>query len=627
MKNPRTRFILILGLVLVLAVIAVLPSLLASPSPTVPSSPTRPLASPVARVSQTPGNAFVTPVSAAPTASGVSKPSTVSSFKVTPAPSLIPAGSTQTPLPAATPTPWTTPWTPMPPITPVVEKPTGEKDDVPMVQIPAGEFIMGIDLEFALDLFWRWEKIKKDVFVLDSPNFYYEIPSLHVSLSAYQIDQVKVTTARYQRCVAASECHPLTTEPGKNDSTRALVNWIDATNYCRWVDKRLPTEAEWEKAARGVDGRLYPWGNDWNQPHNPSPYGVQQMIDANEWTNDVFQPYPSNSFELSEVRFKEIKQVRAVRGGYASDVDILSMVTSRQPADPDQLFSFRCVRGAPPVNLASAVTSYRPIVPSTPIPQVADLSNMVSVPAGEFIMGMDEIKTDYPELSKNASPQHRVYLNAFYIDKYEVTNVEYAEFLNVLGQSRRACAGFNCASTRLAGTSYYPVIVEYPGTPTVFRVMPGYERFPVREVTWYGAQAFCAWLGKRLPTEAEWEKAARGTNGQRYPWGDTWDDHSLSTKISSVREVGSDPLDISPYGVVDMLGNAREWVLDWYDPNYYAVSPYRNPQGVDKPSSNSRKIIRSIGVVDLTIPWGLSLRASSAPESESAGLRCAYSKD
>lgn len=305
-------------------------------------------------------------------------------------PSIVPTPTlTSTPTMISSPTPWVTPWTPMPPVTPVVERPIGEKDNVPMVKIPAGEFTMGTDIEFALDLFWRWEKIKKDVFVLDSPNFYYEIPSLHVSLSEYQIDQVKVTTARYQRCVAASECHPLTTEPSKNDNTLAFVNWIDAANYCQWADKRLPTEAEWEKAARGNDGRLYPWGNDWNQPHTTSPYGIQGMIGPNEWTGDPFQAYPGNSYKATEPFFNNPAQ-KAIRGGYAPSTGeaIVSIVTNRLPAATDSLYTFRCVRGEAPVSLVSSVKFYQPVLPPTLVPQQVDLSNMVYVPAGEFIMGL-----------------------------------------------------------------------------------------------------------------------------------------------------------------------------------------------------------------------------------------------
>lgn len=542
---------------------------------------------------------------------------------------------TSTPTMISSPTPWVTPWTPMPPVTPIVEKPIGEKDNVQMVKIPAGEFIMGTDVEYALDLRKRWEKIRPTLAFIISADFFYEVPSMRVSLPEYQIDQVKVTTGRYLTCVATGTCQPLSPSSNIDDNAPAFVAWPDAQAYCNWTGKRLPTEAEWEKATRGTDGRLYPWGNDWNQSHNLSPYGAQDLVGPNEWTGDTFQPYPSNSFELSKTLFKDPQQVKATRGGYAPGTGeaILSMVTSRTPADPDSPHTFRCVRGEAPAALASIIKSYRPVVPPTPIPQKVDLSNMVSVPAGEFVMGMDEITTIYPSLTKNASPRHQVYLDAFYIDKYEVTNAEYAEFLNVLGQSRRACGGYDCAFTHFAGTTDYPEIEEYPSAPTTFRVAAGYDRFPVRYVSWYGAQAYCAWRGKQLPTEAEWEKAARGTDGRRYPWGDAWDDRFLSIDISSIREVGADSLDISPYGAIDMLGNAIEWVSDWYDPNYYVVSPYRNPQGPDapfmEPAFSPRKVERSNRAIETTKPWGLSFRSSweASDAISGPGFRCAYTPD
>jgi formylglycine-generating enzyme required for sulfatase activity len=111
-------------------------------------------------------------------------------------------------------------------------------------------------------------------------------------------------------------------------------------------------------------------------------------------------------------------------------------------------------------------------------------------------------------------------------------------------------------------------------------------------ISWHEAEAFCRFIGKRLPTEAEWEKAARGTNGRKYPWGDQWDAsraNSGESKLGKTVAVGSYPMGVSPFGVHDLAGNVWEWVQDWYDMGYYQRSPERNPLG---PSTGQTKVLR-----------------------------------
>jgi len=173
---------------------------------------------------------------------------------------------------------------------------------------------------------------------------------------------------------------------------------------------------------------------------------------------------------------------------------------------------------------------------------------MVLVPAGEFVMGSDSNQ-------EAAKPAHTVYLDSFYIDQFEVTNGDY-----------QACAEAGVCTT---GGS--------------FRIRrPELAQNPVDFVNWYEAEKFCEWRGARLPTEAEWEKAARGTDERLFPWGNdpiTCDRAQYSDCDWALSPVGSYPSGVSPYGAYDMAGNVWEWVSDWYAQDYYSYSPAENPTG------------------------------------------------
>jgi formylglycine-generating enzyme required for sulfatase activity/tRNA A-37 threonylcarbamoyl transferase component Bud32 len=214
-------------------------------------------------------------------------------------------------------------------------------------------------------------------------------------------------------------------------------------------------------------------------------------------------------------------------------------------------------------------------VPPTNTPTPSAPLDMVHVPAGEFIMGSDEGAGD-------EQPVHTVYLDAFYIDETEVTNAQFAQFLNEQGNQEEGGVTWldigneNCLITE-SGGQYQP--------------KSGYSDHPVIEVSWYGANAYCQWAGKRLPTEAEWEKAARGTDERTYPWGEGIDcDHAQYSECGGrTVPVGSKPKGVSPYGALDMAGNVWEWVADWYDSGYYALSPENRPEG---PASGGGRVIR-----------------------------------
>ena len=197
------------------------------------------------------------------------------------------------------------------------------------------------------------------------------------------------------------------------------------------------------------------------------------------------------------------------------------------------------------------------------------------IPAGTFTMGSDD---DFP----NEAPAHEIYLDAYYIGKTEVTNAEYYPFWLESGGS---------------DSEHTPISYgEAFGTwPEIAKTKPNY---PVVGVSWDAAVAYAAWRGMRLPTEAEWEKAARGTEAKRWPWGDTFTQHIKDTTLHAnvwkqsgahLQPVGTHPTGASPYGAHDMAGNVWEWVADWYSETYYRRSPDRDPKG---PAVGSRRVVK-----------------------------------
>lgn len=179
-------------------------------------------------------------------------------------------------------------------------------------------------------------------------------------------------------------------------------------------------------------------------------------------------------------------------------------------------------------------------------------NGMVAIPAGAFIMGSDKVDSEgmgaqigmVRPLYQDEHPGRKISLSLFYIDRYEVTKAQYKDFADQTG-SRKPPLWKNGA---------------YPS---------GRENHPVTFVSWYDAVQYCRWAGKRLPTEAEWEKAARGPDGLEYPWGNRYEGGRANTGDSDVNDttpVGRFESGKSPYGVYDLVGNAGEWVDDWYRP-------------------------------------------------------------
>jgi len=220
-----------------------------------------------------------------------------------------------------------------------------------------------------------------------------------------------------------------------------------------------------------------------------------------------------------------------------------------------------------------------PAASSTPAPtatpntvkiSAADGMTQLFVPAGTVNMGGLDVLLENDEL-----PAHMVQVNAFWVDQVEVVNGMYA--LCVKAESCRPPANAT-SDNRL----------DYYGN---FE----FQDYPVIQVTWYDANAYCQWAGRRLPTEAEWERAARGDSVHTYPWGGELPNATNSNSLNIVGDtmrVGSYPIGISPFGALDMAGNVWEWVADFYKGNYYAESPTDNPTGPADGGLNHMRVIR-----------------------------------
>lgn len=226
---------------------------------------------------------------------------------------------------------------------------------------------------------------------------------------------------------------------------------------------------------------------------------------------------------------------------------------------------------------------------------------MIEIPAGEFIMGRDGTQA-----LEDERPAHRVWLDRFAIDQYEVTTAQYAEFLH----SDRRASPWQWGTVDLSLHGALPVI----------------------GVSWHDADDYCRWKVKRLPTEAEWEKSARGTDGRFYPWGSQTPTNqranfALGARFSYdqvLEPVHSQPQGRSPYGLHHMAGNVYEWVQDWYAINYYDGSPDRNPPG---PEQSQFKVVRGGSWSDLPkylLAYG---RFKLPPDTRNSytGFRCAQS--
>ncbi|HIP72611.1 MAG TPA: hypothetical protein EYH05_14595, partial [Anaerolineae bacterium] len=273
-------------------------------------------------------------------------------------------------------------------------------------------------------------------------------------------------------------------------------------------------------------------------------------------------------------------------------------------------------------------TATAPLPPSpTPLPTAvltitrpSDGMPMALIPATAFQMGAHAAD----ELARpDERSLHEVYVDSYAIDLYEVSVAQYAAFLETLGSYVGTCQGYICLSTRFETRRSYLTV-----DATGYGVVPGFENYPVNNVSWFGAQAYCEWAGGRLPTEAEWELAARGGDGRLYPWGDGLPDESRAVfdgTIADLQPVDSLPDGRSPFGLYHMAGNVWEWTADGYDPIYYDRSPRDNPQA-PAGRANDPRAVRGGGynspAADLRLTNRRGIPGTEFREAPDVGFRC-----
>jgi serine/threonine protein kinase len=306
-----------------------------------------------------------------------------------------------------------------------------------------------------------------------------------------------------------------------------------------------------------------------------------------------------------------------------SDTPTVTHTPTSSPTDTPTAMPESPTPSPTPLPSPTATPSSAAALPSSQIGM--DGVEMVLVPAGEFTMGSTSQDVDFavtlctqsgnrcPRSDfTNELPQRTVYVSSFYIDITPITNALYRACVDA-----RVCAAPSDANTpdnRYRVSNYYN--------------LPQYNNYPVVRIRWEDAQTYCQWAGKRLPTEAEWEKAARGTDGRIFPWGNQFENRRANTRdrgVAELQSVASYPDGRSPYGLYDMSGTVWEYVADWYSDTYYHDAPSRDPQG---PTSGSVRVLRGGSYSDHKEYARVTNRGAYNPNfsrSGFRGFRCAQS--
>ncbi len=445
-----------------------------------------------------------------------------------------------------------------------------------------------------------------------------EAPRHRVPVAAFRIGRTQVTNAEYAMFVAASgyraPSHWPEEAPTADQESHPVsyVSWEDARAFCAWAGGFLPSEAQWERVARGDDERTWPWGDDAPtanhatfaaagtsavglHPAGASPFGALDLAgNVWEWTTSAYRAYPYDAVDGPEGDASP--EPRVVRGGAYSHGPREIRCSYRHgmlPGAVDHYVGFR-LACAPEASLS------------------LDLA-LVDVPAGDVRLGNDERPSRGVALPDEA-PQHIVAVAAFELAATPVTNAQYVAFIRATG---------------------HPAPPHWPdGT-----VPEGVDEHPVTYVDWFDASAYCRFTGTRLPTEAEWEKGARGADSRLYPWGDDEPeslDSVLSQHTGRARAafgrgskggaptfVGRFPEGASPYGVLDMAGNVWEWLS-----TAYAPYPYRADDGREDPELDSPRVLRGGSFASMRSSFvRCASRSRSAPGRRSAHIGFRVARD
>ena len=433
------------------------------------------------------------------------------------------------------------------------------------IEIPAGEFLMGSNP------------------IQPITSYPDESPEHQIDLEEFFISAKPITNAQYEKFVLSTGYK----KPGhwiggvvpsqKKEHPVTYIDWDDANAFASWCGASLPSEAQWEKSARGSDGRLFPWGDA--EPTNEdanfgnsigdttevgihksgaSIFGVLDLAgNVWEWTSSIHREYPYNSNDGRED--VNLWGARVVRGG-----NYLSAAKNIRCADRHSIYPT-----ARDIYIGFRVATKNLSV----IKKDCGIDfEWQKIPAGKFLMGSRYTQTneelpdpEYFGVSKhganrpadfdNELPQHKLILDEYRISKTPVTNAQYEIFTKATS---------------------YPVPGHWPEGV----VTPEIANHPVVYVDWADVQAFCNWAGVALPNEPQWERAARGRDGRIWPWGNTPPTKDLanfgqSDKTGRTQAVGSYPHGASPEGLLDVAGNVWEMVGSAYRPYPYESSDGR----------------------------------------------------